>query len=118
LHHLKSILHHPRGEIQAILPHRHTPTANWQTTCAGALGRNSPHFAPREKEKSFAGAKIGDWQSGGRVEVAVATEPPITLVGTRWSHEDAQNPMGEFCAPSQIHEGNNEEADILLFRTT
>jgi hypothetical protein len=46
-------LSHPRGEIQSISPHHGTRTGEPQTTCAGKVGRNSPSFAPREKEKKF-----------------------------------------------------------------
>ncbi|HJQ78434.1 MAG TPA: hypothetical protein VJ828_00695, partial [Lacipirellulaceae bacterium] len=49
---------HPLGETQTISPHPRTPNANQQTTCVGALGRNSPDFAPREKRKKFSGAKF------------------------------------------------------------
>jgi hypothetical protein len=50
----------PRGEIQMISPHHHSRTGEQQTTCAGTVGQNSPSFAPREKEKTFAGAKFKD----------------------------------------------------------
>ena len=47
----------PRGETHAVSPHCHVLSANLQTTCAGALGRNSPSFAPREKRKKFRWGK-------------------------------------------------------------
>jgi hypothetical protein len=55
--HLGRVLHHPRGEIQTVSPHRHSLTEEPQTTCAGTVGRNSPNFAPREKEKKFQWCK-------------------------------------------------------------
>jgi hypothetical protein len=48
----------PRGEIPIISPHCHIPTADQQRACAGKVRRNSPNFAPREKEKNFGGAKL------------------------------------------------------------
>jgi hypothetical protein len=47
----------PRGEIQTVSLHCRSPTGNQQTSCAGAVGRKAPNFAPREKEKNFGGAK-------------------------------------------------------------
>ncbi len=52
------VLSHPRGEIQTISPHPQLPTDNQQTTCSERAGRNRANFAPREKKKKFAGAKI------------------------------------------------------------
>jgi hypothetical protein len=56
--HLETVLPHPRGEIQTISPHPRAPTGKPQTTCARHVGRNSPNFAPREKERISGEAKI------------------------------------------------------------
>jgi hypothetical protein len=55
--HQKRVLPHPRGETQTVSPHPRATTDEPQTTCARHVGRNSPGFAPREKEKNFRGAK-------------------------------------------------------------
>ena len=82
---------HPRGEIQAISPHRHTPTGEPQTTCAGALGRNSTNFAPPKKEKNFGGAKFMSLtQTASSTAIRQAHDPG----NARASHEAAQRICG------------------------
>jgi hypothetical protein len=48
----------PGRKTLSVSPHHDAPTTDTQTACAGEVGRNSPNFAPREKEKNFSGAKI------------------------------------------------------------
>jgi hypothetical protein len=65
--HLKGVLPHPRGEIQSISPHHQISTVNQQTTCNDRVGRYSPNFAPREKEKNLQGTKSDAWPHHAKV---------------------------------------------------
>jgi hypothetical protein len=97
--HPETILPHPRGEIQTISPHHDTRTGEPQTTCAGEVGRNSPNFAPREKEKNFAGAKISQTSRGpqrrrSEAEACFWTKPRV-LNAIPFAYNDLRLPLGE-----------------------
>jgi hypothetical protein len=93
--HLDAVLHYPRGEIQTISPHPSSPTGEPQTTCANALARNSPSFAPPEKRKKFRWCKTHE-----PIPQTTRAQPIVEHNPSHYT-KVRKTVWGEFCAPSR-----------------